>query len=195
VTFLVEDGTGLATATAGTSVAFADDYFNDRQIQEWANLETATKQACLIKATDYVEYRWASRFDGDPVTLDPAQALSFPRNVIAKRSPNAVAYGYNGGTVVSYLQAPVVNIGVPILYQKAIAEYALRAATAPLAADPTVTPSGRLLVSEKHSIGPIEDSYAYAQYGAGNSVQLFRPYPAADALLQPLLRRASGLIR
>lgn len=168
--FLVEDGTGLANANSGASIAEADAYFTDRLVTAWVGDDT-TKQGALIRATDYIELRFASRFKGT-AEFDGVQALSFPR-----------------------LNDEGASVGLPIAYKRAICEYAVRALSAPLAPDISVSSTGVGIIAESHKTGPITDTYRYASKGATASVNLFRPYPAADALLGPLLKQRSGLIR
>lgn len=169
--FLVEDGTGLAGATSGASVAEADAYFTDRAVTAWTGV-TAVKQAALIRATDYVELRFAAYFKNTVQFPLTPQALSFPR-----------------------LDGNGVTTGIPVAYKRAVCEYALRALTAVLAPDPITSTSGLSVVSETHKVGPIEDSFEYAKMGAGSVSALFKPYPAADKLLTSLLRASSGVIR
>lgn len=164
--FIAEDGTGLANANALTDVAFADAYFADRAVSKWAGT-AAVKQAAIVRATDYIETRWSCRFKGER-QFPEVQALSFPRLCI------------NADDVV------------PVGIQKAAAEYALRALTAPLAPDPVVDKTGRAVKSSKRRVGPIETDVTYMD-GAG--VVHFCPYPMADGLVAPYLRAASGTIR
>ncbi len=50
MTFVVEDGTGLANANAYIAVAFADSYFADRGIQKWADVTDASlKQQAIVQ--------------------------------------------------------------------------------------------------------------------------------------------------
>lgn len=169
--FLVEDGTGLASATSGASVTEADAYFTDRAVTAWTGT-TGVKQAALIRATDYIELRFALYFKGTMQFPLTPQALSFPR-----------------------LDENGITTGIPVAYKRAVFEYAVRALSSVLAPDPTVSASGLSLTSELHTIGPITDSFTYAKAGAGSAPSLFKPYPAADRLLTPLLRGSSGVIR
>jgi hypothetical protein len=175
--FTVEDGTGLAEANSGASLEEADAYFEDRLVTAWTSVTNDDqKQGALIRATDYIELRFASRFKWSIQFPDTPQALSFPR--------------------INNEVSPAVVIGMPTAYKRAIFEYALRTLDGTsLAPDATVTASGIALVSESHKVGPIEDSYRYASKGAGSTPQPFRSYPTADAQLASLLKSYSGLIR
>ena len=159
--FIVEDGTGVADANSYATVEFADAYFAERAVTTWAGDEP-TKQAALIKATDYIESRNTTKFRGVPKS--DTQTLSWPRD-----------YAYNAyGTELTL---------VPKTLQKACVEYALRALSGELAPDPTT--SDGALESEKKKVGPIEVEKKYV--AGGQVAALFKPYPAADALLRPLL--------
>lgn len=75
MSFVVEDGTGLATANSFLSVADADLYHADRRSADtWDALTTAQKQAFLIEATTWINsLNWES---GQPI--GDTQALFFP---------------------------------------------------------------------------------------------------------------------
>ena len=51
---IVEDGSGLSGANSYASTAQADTYASDRGLTAWTG-DTATKEAALIRATDYLE--------------------------------------------------------------------------------------------------------------------------------------------
>jgi hypothetical protein len=160
--FTVEDGTGLAAANAYISVAAADTYFLDRSITSWVG-STAQKQAAVIKATDYIEARWSSRFMGRKQYAETPQALSFPRVNIIDR---------NGQYVT----------GIPEKLKRATAEYALRALGSELLPDPTIHESGLAIVAKREKVGPLEEETQF-QANVTNPT-LMRPYPAADRLLE-----------
>lgn len=165
--FVVEDGTGLEDATAFASIAFVNEYFTDRGITTWTGADTL-KQQYIIRATDYIVSRFGRRFKGSEEFPD-VQALPFPRT---------------GDDAVE---------GMPLTLLKATAEYANRARVAPLAPDPVMDASGRTVTGKRSKVGPIETETQYSQNGS--SIALLRPYPAADMLMVPLLRRIAGVIR
>lgn len=159
--FTVEDGTLVADANSYTTVDFADSYFTDRQVTGWTGAD-AVKEAALIRATDYVEQRFGQRFIGYQVDAD--QALSWPR----------YADDYE-------------ETEIPVKLQRAVCEYALRALTATLAPDPTLSTEGATVVTTSKKLGPLEKHFEVI-----HGPQLLKSYPAADMLLQPLLIPASG---
>lgn len=160
--FVVEDGTGLSSANAYISVAFADAYFLDRNITTWTCTNTV-KQAAIIKATDYIEARWGKRFMGRAEFPETPQALSFPRVNIFDR---------NGYLVT----------GLPEKLKRATAEYALRAYSAELLPDPTIHESGLAISAKTEKVGPLEETTQFQT--VASSPVLLRPYPAADRLLE-----------
>jgi len=80
--FVVEDGTGLDTATSLVSVTFADDYFSLRGNTAWAALGDSVKQTHLVLASDYIEYRFSTMLVS--LRLVDEQALSFPRDLVVQ---------------------------------------------------------------------------------------------------------------
>lgn len=167
---MVEDGTGIADANSYVDVDFVDSYFSDRGNTAWAG-EQAAKEGWLIQATDYIEMVYSERFIGTRTT--DTQALSWPRT-------NAASYADNV---------------IPLVLKKACAEYALRAKNGPLAPDPTVDESGVIKVAIKEKVGPLETDSAVLTKGAGSTIMMLRPYPAADMLLRSLLITANRVIR
>jgi hypothetical protein len=75
--FVVEDGTGLATATSYVSVADAITYHADRGNTSWALALTAAQEIALIRATQAVDARGLGRFIGSRLTAE--QGLEWPR--------------------------------------------------------------------------------------------------------------------
>lgn len=81
---IVETGAIVAGANAYISAADADSYHADRGITLWATLSTNEKEQAIIRAADYMERQYASRFKGERVSS--AQTMSWPR-------VGAVVYG------------------------------------------------------------------------------------------------------
>ena len=75
--FVVEDGTGLSTATSYIAVLDADAYFSDVGNATWAAALTADKQAALIRATRAVDQYGGTSFRG--YKSSDTQALEWPR--------------------------------------------------------------------------------------------------------------------
>lgn len=165
--FIVEDGTGILNSNSYVTLAFADAYFTERAVAGWLGDE-ATKQAALIRATDYIEARYGYRFIGDAVATD--QSLSWPRT--------------SAGDYAS--------TEVPIKLQRATCEYGLRALSAALAPDPNVDSStGVAVVTVKQKLGPLEKQLQVLGSGYPS---LVRAYPQADMMLQGLVRTQTGRV-
>lgn len=165
--FVSEDGTGLSNANSYSSVAYADAYFADRGILTWDGTD-ALKENWLIRATDYIDLRFRSRFKGSPLT--PTQALAFPRKIY---------------TVSCF----------PDDVKKACCEYALRAKTGALAPDPVVSETGQVVSKTEEKVGPIEEKITFSANASNSTIALFKPYPAADFLLAPWLLTGGRVIR
>lgn len=167
MSFIVEDGTGVADANSYATVEYADSYFKDRNITSWSGSATI-KQALLIRATDYINTRFDGRFKGEQVyTEEPAQVMAFPRTEF---TPN-----------------------MPVNLLKATCEYALRAKVADLAPDLKTGAGGHSIVSEKSKVGPLEKE---THYDTQKQASVIKSYPAADMLIKPLLKpKGAGVIR
>lgn len=201
--FVVEDGSGLTTATAYITEAEADDHHGDRNNTRWDDYTSAEKLAAIIRATDYVDKRFGRRFRGTKRSKD--QALEWPR----------ISALDDDHFLLNDVDA------VPRQLKKAIAEYALRAAICGvLAPDPilpvpkqslesgadddrTSTGSGQV-VRKKERIGPVEEDTWYesssSNLSAGaRTVQsglvddyAIPAYPEADLWLEELLKPGWG---
>jgi hypothetical protein len=120
VALVVEDGTGKNNANAYALVASVDTHHGDRGNSSWADFSVADKEAALIRATDYIDKRFGRKFRGYKENKD--QALEWPRLDAYDNDD----FAFTG------------TDAVPRALQKAVAEYALRAAQiGVLAPDPT----------------------------------------------------------
>lgn len=169
--FVVEDGTGLATANAYISAANARAYWLEQGVT-FAQADTAgsgvvSLETGIIAATRYMEQRFRPLYKGTiqfPPTTSPAfagQGLSFPRLCL---------YDVNGYLVT----------GVPLRIAQACAEYMKRALTAELMPDPTLAGN---LTSKTVKAGPVETSFTLVP-----GTIIIKPYPTADALISEFIR-------
>ena len=168
--FVVETGQGSGDSNSYASVSDADAYFAERNVADWVGSDDE-KQAWLIRATDYIDARFGSRFIGQRKTQE--QALEWPRS------------GIDG----------IAEDVIPRGLQRACMEYAVRTKTSPLAPDIQMDESGMVRGVSSKSVGPLSVSYSAASSGIGSTVSLFRPYPAADMLLSGLLNTVNRVIR
>ena len=194
---VVEDGSGLSDAAAYISTSYADTYHAARGRTDWAGLSSDAKTQAVVRATDYIEWRFGSRFRG--YKRSKTQALQWPRHDAAD----------NNGWNLDGVNA------VPPQLKKASAEYALIAARAgELAANPpppngtqspatgTITgtgqASGTISRIRKSIAGAIDKDVSYATTRSqttriGASGGLVSPhnipeYPLADSWLAELIK-------
>ena len=192
---MVEDGTGLSDADAYVSLEFVDAYHTKRGNTVWtAIVDDAIREACIVRASDYVDKRFGVDFRG--IKSSSQQALQWPR---------IDAFDNSGYTL---------NGVVPTLLQKAVAEYALRALIYNVLAPdaPLPVPEQTLIdgdtastaivgevVSKTEKVGPIEESTTYRaasetsqqstrSVGLRNVSDWMIPtYPEADLWLEELI--------
>lgn len=167
--FVAEDGTGIVEANAYGTVSEFMTYWADRG-QDLSDLEGEAVQAALIRATDYMELRFASKWKG--IRMFVEQGLSFPRKRIFSRE--GVEYS---------------NVAVPKKVKAACFEYTKRALDAALLPDPTLNSN---IISQTETIGPISTSTTYA--GGANATKI-QPYPSADMLLSEFITDGVGTYR
>lgn len=157
---IVQNDAGtVANANAYILQAFADSYFSERGNAVWQTLTTLVKEQSIIKATDYIDSRFA--YKGNPL-LD-TQSTQFPRKNLFDR------YG-------------IRVIGLPTNLKKACCEYAVRASQGDLWIDPKYEESSSVLVNKSISAGSVSKSLGFRSDG---SKIINRSYPGADALLLP----------
>lgn len=157
--FVVEDGTGLATANSYNTIAFLDEYHTDRGNFTWTDESIATKQARAIIATDYIDVR----FNYLGSKLKDTQALEFPRE--------------------NLFFAGVELEEVPDIVKKAHAELAFIALTQSLFNTPSTSDRGLLLTKERTRVGPIEEEF---EYNAELGIRTVKDFPIPDRLLERL---------
>lgn len=197
--FTVEDGTGLPDANAYAALEFVNTYHSERGNTKWTGSQS-TKEACIVRATDYIDKRFGHRFRGTRQMKE--QSLEWPRLGAYDRDDFALDY-------------------VPLVLQQATAEYALRALLlGELAPDiPFPTPgqnnsAGATVESDpagevkyiKQVVGPVEETKNFLTVGEKTSLiphtrapvsSLLSPlsipeYPAADLLLTRLLKSSGS---
>lgn len=169
--FVVEDGTGVATANALVSVEDADTYFADRGNATWGALQAAEKQAAIVRASIWLSayFRWkGSRVSGR------AQGLAWPRSGVVDRDGNAVP----------------VN-AVPIEVQRAAFEAALFEAGTPGGLTPTITPSKQ---TRREKVGPIErEFFEQKTAGRGDVDRIDDSRPVISSVLDHVRDMVTGV--
>lgn len=169
---IVEDGTGVEDAVSYASLADADAYFSARAVTAWTGTDAA-KEAALVKATDYVETRFASSFIGSRESTD--QPLSWPRR--------------------ASLDGADLTGTVPDRLKKAVMEYALQALTTELLSVPADQNVAGEIVRKKEKIGPVEREVEYAATAQAGAAVFVKTFPQADILISSLINRSGEAIR
>ena len=170
LSFVVEDGSGLASATSFVSVAYANSYATIHGKTQWSALTDEQKEITLVLASDYInsQYNWR----GEPVS--PSQALALPRG------------GFS-------IPSGAHSTGVPACVKKATAELATRCFTSEggsvsyiqLVEDIQMAGS---IKSYKNKLDVMEEQVTYA---SPSDLKDVRPYPSIDAMIEGwLLKRA-----
>ena len=164
MTFVVETGTGSATANSYCTELFADTYHEDAGNTDW-NLIT-NKEAALIKATRYMVQVYRALWSGYRYVA--TQALDWPR----------------GGVYLNDYaeEISIASNVVPLEIQQACAELALKTYT-----------EGELLTDAEQKIimemiGPITTKYS------DTSTTSHKQYSAIDALLKPYIKSSYGVV-
>jgi len=172
MTFLLQiDDGSVDDANAYIDDVFFKAYHADRGTDVSA-YGTADIQRAIVKATDYVDHRWLSRFIGCQIAL--AQRTAWPR------SSATTSEGFS------------VSETIPAALKDAVAEYTLQALTEVLAPPPVTDDTGRPLLRKLVKVGPITTEVEYTE---GNQVSTLKAYPKADRMLAPLLVNSNRLVR
>lgn len=108
MSFVVEDGSGVANANSYVSAADAVTYFTDRGKTALAATATATLQVALVLATDYIDSKFS--FNGTRVLA--AQTLSWPRSGAADTEEG---YTVPTNVIPSVLKRAVIELAGKIL--------------------------------------------------------------------------------
>jgi hypothetical protein len=163
-----ENGT-VEDANSYISLAFFKSY-HDARGNSYSAYSDGALEAAIVRATDYLDQRFA--FIGE--RQNDFQTTQWPR-----------LNGYDRDD--RYVD------GVPLEVKKATAEYALIAAGASLNPAPTRDAFGRKVQSRSESVGPISESFTYAQ----GAVFELPKYPAADQILfsRGLVQRGGRMLR
>ena len=165
---VVEDGTGLSTATGYETVAFFKEFCEVEGLVYFPYNVTKIEHA-IQRASRYLD----TRFDFTGYRMVTTQALEWPRSS---------AY-YNDGRIAS---------GVPIEVKEACAFYAHYSLSARLTPNPTYDESGSRVVRKREKVGPIEVDI---EFGDAGRQPTFRKYPEADRRIKELVTTGRRLLR
>lgn len=177
IQFIIEDGTGLADATAYVDLAAADQYLeNTGRKDAWREFSSKERQAALIQGADYLDQKFRRAFKGE--RFSSPQRLEWPRIRVFDELGNPI--DPPGGDAGS----------VPEEIGNGSIEYALEAASSPLAPTPTTDASGLLVTSIREKVDVLEES---KQFSDKYPVSISKAYPRAKLVIRRWLRPVGAL--
>lgn len=172
-----EDGSIVPGANSYADAADADAYQADRGRTDWTDADAAVKDAALIRATDYIEGRWALQFQG--CRLGDVQTLSWPRSD---------AYYVATGNGFPQDEVPVDVVNATILYaEQAIGTGLDVSQMEELSITPELDQTGKTVSRLKEKVDVLETDTSYALGGTGGGTTVLRtikPIPEADRLIR-----------
>lgn len=173
--FLVQDDLGtIVGANAYSTVAEFKDYHATRGNSILRFLTDEAIETAIVRATDYIDRRFGSRYSGCQKSLE--QSTAFPR----LNSRHSAGFS--------------ISDTIPLALKQAVSEYALRTPTAStsLAPDLSVDASGGRVIRKLEKVaGAVTEETEYAE---GVAPSKFRPYPLADTLLSVLFKVSSNSV-
>lgn len=152
-----QDATGTVV---GANAYITEDWYTAYHAER-GNAQPATPRCsipeAIIQATEFIDLAWASRWP--TYVLVDGQATAWPR----------------------------YSLGLPLNLQKATAELALRARSAPLSIDlaPTADPD-QVVKRLKEKVGPLEEETEYATGADAPAARQGFSYPIVEMLLASL---------
>lgn len=176
-----EDGTIVAGANSYADEADADAFQTDRGRQAWLDATTEVKEAALIRATDYIEGRWALLFAGSP--LGDVQTLSWPRRDV---------YYVRTGNPFPQDEVPGDIVDATIQYANQIIgpEGDDLATMTELSITPELDNTGQAITRKREKVDVLEEETEYSgAHGSGSvALRTIRPIPDADRMVRRWLR-------
>lgn len=156
--FTVQSDPIVAGANSYASVADMKTYWDDRGVVLADDYADALIEDALVKATQYVDVRFGLQFVGYPKYA--GQTTQWPRES---------AWDVRGDQLT----------GIPTPLKWAVFEYAYRALSAELMADPERDATGQVVRGKDETVGPIRERTDYQVYLGFQLPQ----YPLADGIL------------
>lgn len=174
-----EDGSIVANANSYANATDADAYQANRGRTAWAEATAEVKDAALVRATDYIEGRFALSFVGD--RINDVQTLSWPRT--GARYPTT-------GNDFPIDEVPVDVLNACVLYaDQVIGPGDDLEAMTELAVTPEIDDSGGTVTRSKEKVDVLETDTTFAGHASGStSLRLIRPIPEADRLIRRWLQ-------
>ena len=173
-----EDGSIVAGANSYANEADADAYQVDRGRTDWADADTNAKEAALVRATDYIEGRFALSFAGE--RIGDVQVLSWPRSS---------AHYPTTGNDFPIDEVPVDVVNATSIYADSINADGSVEGLTELAITPELDETGRTITRLKEKVDVLETDSTFAGQASGStSLRLIRPIPEADRLIRRWLQ-------
>ncbi len=173
-----EDGSIVTGANSYADAADADAFQADRGRSSWTDADDDAKDAALVRATDYIEGRFALSFAGCPI--DDVQTLSWPRTEArypATRNPFPID------------EVPVDVVNATSIYAESINADGSVEGLTELSIEPELDDTGRTITRLKEKVDVLETDTEYAGKESGStSLRLIRPIPEADRLIRRWLQ-------
>jgi len=171
--FLVQNDNGtIADANAYIDVVFADAYFVDRGDEDWAGFSTTEKQAFIVLATDYLDFRY--RYIGERHTTK--QTTEWPRSNVIDESQE----------IRDTEIVPKIREACAILANKA-------GAGVSLFPDEDFDPAGPVS-SIREKVDVLEEAKTYAVNGSGANFGRTPSFPKIDRMLREFITEGQGRV-
>jgi hypothetical protein len=166
-TFIVEDGTGLASATSYITEAEADNLVLPSAT--WLTYTQAEKEEALMVATEYFDVRYCGKIKGSPLT--ETQRLLFPREDVYIKNCDTAE-----DPVPDILKSAIAELARVYRDRGSLFNTPLREGV----------PSGEV-IKTVDTVGPLREERVYND-GTGNSSNTPWPsFPKADNMIKQLL--------
>lgn len=202
--FTVEDGTVVADANAYIEEDYFREFHTDRGmknvIQPSGPYEPLKVQAAIIKATDYIDKRFGTRFVGNRRNMtDDLQSLEWPRLNACDNNDNII----RSDRIPKVLMRATAEYALIALMKGALLDIPAPAYNAVnLETGETSVAQGGLLQRKRVKVGPVEDEEWYNQEqwrlvlgnrASGSQSDMtstvnLPEYPAADEWLSSIVR-------
>lgn len=181
MTLIVETGGCALNANAYIDVAYADQYFLDRDNATWAAALTGKKEAAIIKATTFLDARYINRWKGRKEW--PLNRLrQWPRVPDLVTDAPAMVYLGIYHSDLEYVFGPNE---VPEPVKQACSEAALRALSGELIPD---LARGGQIISQAVNLGGLSRSTTWS---AG--APAVTTFGLIDGILAPVLARGASM--
>lgn len=199
--FVVETGAGFANSNGYISVAFFRSYHADRGHDSAASLIDADVQTCIVRASDYIDKRFSQKMRGCKTSRQ--NSMAYPRQEVLDNQGKYICMSDElpnellRATAEYALRAAVYSELAP----DPLMSVPLQDFTGDDLPEPADAPGPQAIREKTEKVDVVEESVAYQSLtqqrnttsGRASTSALVTSgnipeYPAADMLLEPLLR-------